>query len=246
EFLDALLQYDGCGNSLLVNGCPSCQLPGLSGMYRCIECFNHQILCKDCCVLQHEHLPLHHINVWNGDFFECTTLATMGLKIYLGHTDCLMRKSPASFTIIHTNGIHHVDVVFCGCATIHQPQMCATFVIFNHFHLQMLQSKLLANHFIAAIERETDNTGLVSIKDRYISFLQMTCEWCHLMLLKRAGHGHNVSGVKGTQLGELAVLCPACPHPRINLPSNWESRPSVDQFLYHLHLATDANFRLKN
>ncbi|KAF9503757.1 hypothetical protein BS47DRAFT_1402098 [Hydnum rufescens UP504] len=52
--------------------------------------------------------------------------------------------------------------------------------------------------------------------------------------------------VKGTQPGELAVLCPACLHPRINLPSNWESRPLVDQFLYRLHLATDANFRLKN
>ncbi|KAF9507538.1 hypothetical protein BS47DRAFT_1366595 [Hydnum rufescens UP504] len=60
------------------------------------------------------------------------------------------------------------------------------------------------------------------------------------------GHGHNISGVKGTQPGELAVLCPACPHPGINLPSNWESRPSVDQFLYCLHLATDANFHLKN
>ncbi|KAF9505610.1 hypothetical protein BS47DRAFT_1433238 [Hydnum rufescens UP504] len=183
EFLDALLQYDGCGDSLLVNGCPSCQLPGLSGMYRCIECFNHQMLCKDCCVLQHEHLPLHHINVWNGDFFECTTLATMGLKIYLGHTDCLMRKSPASFTIIHTNGIHRVDVVFCGCgaavhpqqqllrcgwypATIHQPQMCATFVIFNHFHLQMLQSKLLANHFIAAIEQQVMATMSLGLKER--------------------------------------------------------------------------------
>ncbi|KAF9508424.1 hypothetical protein BS47DRAFT_1302898, partial [Hydnum rufescens UP504] len=65
-------------------------------------------------------------------------------------------------------------------------------------------------------------------KDRYVSFLQMSCEWHHLMMLKRAGHGHEDSGVKGMQLGELAVLCPACPHPEINLPRGWESSPPSD------------------
>jgi len=25
------------------------------------------------------------------------------------------------------------------------------------------------------------------------------------------------------ELGELAVLCPACPHPKINLPKNWDT-----------------------
>jgi CxC2 like cysteine cluster associated with KDZ transposases len=91
------------------------------------------------------------------------------------------KDGPISFTIIHTNGIHPVRIVFCGCAssvhprqqllrrgwfpaTIHQPHTCATFTVLNHFHLQTLHSKLTATHFIAAIERETDNTGLVPVK----------------------------------------------------------------------------------
>ncbi|KAF9514326.1 hypothetical protein BS47DRAFT_1295198, partial [Hydnum rufescens UP504] len=73
------------------------------------------------------------------------------------------------FSVIHINGIHHIHVVFCGCGssvhtqqqllhhgwfptTIHQPHMCATFMVLNHFHLQMLHSKVTATHFIATIE----------------------------------------------------------------------------------------------
>lgn len=46
-------------------------------------------------------------------------------------------------------------------------------------------------------------------------------EWQNLKMLKRAGRGHTQSGVKGTQAGELALMCPACPHPGINLPPDW-------------------------
>ncbi|KAF9513520.1 hypothetical protein BS47DRAFT_1362379 [Hydnum rufescens UP504] len=45
---------------------------------------------------------------------------------------------------------------------------------------------------------------------------------------------------------ELAVLCPACPHPLINLPNDWSSTPAHMKFLYSLTLAIDANFHLKN
>ncbi|KAF9503283.1 hypothetical protein BS47DRAFT_1277128, partial [Hydnum rufescens UP504] len=117
EFLDALLHYDGCGDSLLVPGCPSCKAPGISGTYWCSKCLDHEMICCDCCLKWHESLPLHHVQVCNGMFFEHTTLFDMGLIIYLGHMGCLMpRDDPTLFTIIHTNGIHHVCIVFCSCA----------------------------------------------------------------------------------------------------------------------------------
>ena len=57
----------------------------------------------------------------------------------------------------------------------------------------------------------------------------MMREWRHLKMLKRGGRGHDDLGVEGTQPGELAVLCPACPHPGINLASDWESSPPEKQ-----------------
>jgi hypothetical protein len=121
----------------------------------------------------------------------------MGLTVNIGHMGCLMPKAgPASFNVIHVNGIHRVRVSFCGCgnsihprqqllrrgwypATIHQPHTCATFIVLNHFHLQTLHSKLTATHFIAALERETDNTGLVPVKvcDALEFLVNRTCAY---------------------------------------------------------------------
>lgn len=46
--------------------------------------------------------------------------------------------------------------------------------------------------------------------------------WCHLRLLKRGERAHDPTGAQGTAPGELAVLCPACPYPNINLPADWK------------------------
>lgn len=91
----------------------------------------------------------------------------------------------------------------------------------------------------------------------------MVREYRHILLLKRGGRGHVENGIANVRQGELAVHCPACPHPGINLPRGWETvEPSLkcvfpsseyiilmsrfDRFLYYLIIAMDANFRLKN
>ena len=63
----------------------------------------------------------------------------------------------------------------------------------------------------------------MSKKDRYQEFLRMIRMWRHLRLLKRGGRAHDLTGAQGTSSGELAVLCPACPYPNINLPTGWGS-----------------------
>jgi hypothetical protein len=49
--------------------------------------------------------------------------------------------------------------------------------------------------------------------------------WRHLLMLKRAGRGHDPAGIDATSQGELAVECPACPHPGRNLPEDWKLTP---------------------
>lgn len=53
----------------------------------------------------------------------------------------------------------------------------------------------------------------------------MIHEWRHLRQLRRAGRGHDPAGAKATTAGELAVQCPACPHPGKNLPQDWQNEP---------------------
>jgi len=121
--------------------------------------------------------------------FVRTSLRTLGLRIQLGHTanePCPSRR-PAhkNFTVIHVNGVHEVDVDFCECsksihllprqqllrrqlfpATVHQPRLCATFQVLQHYHLQSVHTKVSAYHFYEALERETDNTGIDPLKVR--------------------------------------------------------------------------------
>jgi hypothetical protein len=53
----------------------------------------------------------------------------------------------------------------------------------------------------------------------------MSHEWRHLKMVKRGGRGHEPSGVLGTQSGDLALHCPACPQPGMNLEDGWEDAP---------------------
>ena len=51
-------------------------------------------------------------------------------------------------------------------------------------------------------------------------------------MLKRTGRGHDpVRGALETQPGECALLCPACPHPGINLPVRWEDVPRESKYV---------------
>ncbi len=50
-------------------------------------------------------------------------------------------------------------------------------------------------------------------------------------MMKRAGRAHDPLGVDGTKCGELAVVCPACPHPGINLPDDWKDAPDGEKYV---------------
>lgn len=56
--------------------------------------------------------------------------------------------------------------------------------------------------------------------------MRMVREWRHIKLLKRAGRGHHPGGPR-PDVGECAIVCPACPHPGRNLPDDWaEDKPN--------------------
>ncbi|KAJ7789959.1 hypothetical protein B0H14DRAFT_3094779 [Mycena olivaceomarginata] len=132
-------------------------------------------------------------------------------------------------------------------ATGTNPRSAATFRALRRFAHMTLESKCSAYEFYNSLAHETNNTGLDPSRDRYEEFLRMTRQWQHLMLLKRAGRAHDPCDdrIGATKAGELALLCPACPHPGINLPVDWDKVPVEKAFLYALFLAIDANFRLK-
>lgn len=105
-----------------------------------------------------------------------------------------------------------------------------------------------------------------ALQTRYVELMRMLLQWRHLKMCKRGGRGHDPTGAAGTRPRELAIMCPSCPHPSINLPPDWEDAapstrydghcsplclyityaPIFSRILYTLIVCLDANFRLKN
>ncbi|KAJ7578939.1 hypothetical protein C8J56DRAFT_796992 [Mycena floridula] len=249
--------------------CPEAVSAG-DALFRCDDCFQMSLVCQSCCIREHSEMPLHIIRRWNGAFFERRSLQELGLRIQMGHganSACPSRKEkPDKFTVVHTNGIHTVSLDFCQCyqgstagleyqqllrnewfpATHLEPQTAATFRVIEQFHLLTLTGKVTPYDFYTSLQRLTDNTGCEKLPDRYRGFLRMAREYRHLIACKRAGRGNDEDrGVSETRPGEIAVQCPACPRPGVNLPNGWENASSDQKFIYTLFIAVDACFRLK-
>ena len=54
-------------------------------------------------------------------------------------------------------------------------------------------------------------------------------------MAKRGGHSYDPTGIGGMSPGELAVRCPACPIPSINLPPNWQSVQKDSEYVNSLY-----------
>ena len=78
-------------------------------------------------------------------------------------------------------------------------------------------------------------------QDRYRDLLRVSRQWNDLHLRKRSGIGHDPASPGITRPGGLALFCPACPQPGINLPENWKTLP--DQWRFRRAFVGDGNFK---
>ena len=125
---------------------------------------------------------------WTGAFFRKSSLRSVGQKVQLGHEPgdaCTSpQRSTRPFTVIHINGIHLVDVWFCGCdlagnhgdrveqllrrrlfpATTTDPQTASTFALLEYAHVLSVQSKLSLYDLYISIEILTDAARVSGIK----------------------------------------------------------------------------------
>ncbi|KAJ7306865.1 hypothetical protein DFH08DRAFT_720597 [Mycena albidolilacea] len=272
EYLDELLRLEGRGYAAIYSTCGGCQK--LNPTFRCEHqtCLGPSLYCQACIVARHSALPTHWIQEWNGNFFERRALKTLGLVIQLGHPVGYSCPNPLkaikTFVVIDVTGVHNVDVNFCQCdgrlekrqqlmrvswwpATARDPQTCATLAVVRLFQLLNCLGKLSAHDFLRSLEFLTNNDGLAPVPDRRRAFRHIIRQYRTTLRMKRAGRGHDLSGVNGTAQGELALQCRACPQPGRNLPDgwdniNWDAMPEDLRYKYFLFLAQDCNFRLIN
>ena len=125
---------------------------------------------------------------WYDAHWNQTTLRAIGLTVQLGHPtfEPCSRPVPANafMAVVHTNGIHSVNINYCGCtsqaishrqqlmrfrlypATVRKPKTCITFTAMETLHIQNVQSKCGIYDMYTSLERLTDNTGLIPVRVR--------------------------------------------------------------------------------
>ncbi|KDR70910.1 hypothetical protein GALMADRAFT_144380 [Galerina marginata CBS 339.88] len=269
-YLEEVVRWSGRGDFINARQCSDCilrkaEFPALPE-YRCQECFLPDLVCASCCVRRHKAQPLHRIAKWTGVKFTPISLKDMGLKVQLNHAS-LFCSNPipchTAFLLLHTNGIHQISIQYCGCtrAIPHHLQLlrrgfypatqliiktCVTFSLLRLLHKFALTTKASTYDFYRALEKMTDSTGLAVPDSRYRAFFRTILQWRHLQMLKWGARAHDELGAEATGIGELAVVCPSCPRPGVNLPVGWEDEPVGTQYLYMMFVCMDANFRLKN
>ncbi|KAE9396951.1 hypothetical protein BT96DRAFT_996227 [Gymnopus androsaceus JB14] len=238
----------------------------LNRQHRCRDCFTLELLCQDCMNNRHAYTPFHRLEAWNGRFFEQWSLGETGLVLELGsHTKeklCVMSEiAPLEkLTVIHTNGIHSITVRYCSCnlavhrceqllwarlwpATVTNPQTAITFECLEHFQMLNLMMETSGTKFYETLECLTDNTGMRVPPSHLREFMRASREWRTVRLYKRQGRGNIPNGTENIGMGDLAVVCMACPYPGMNLPADYESAPESKSFIYKLFTAQDANMK---
>ena len=160
--------------------------------------------------------------------------------------------------VVHTNGIHHIALVCCGCRgeeTTHADLMVAHLVptsfvryrtLFTHqvlddFRLSNLECKASAYQYFQKLRRHTSAMAPESVPDLYHELRHLSWQWQWMKKLKWAGFGHDPREHMDVAAGSLAIFCPACPQPGINLPENWEHDPQ--RWVNQRSFVADGNFK---
>ncbi|KAJ7198058.1 hypothetical protein C8J57DRAFT_1262522 [Mycena rebaudengoi] len=181
---------------------------------------------------------------WNGTFWEATTLVTLGLIYQIGHEGhpCpFPAQEVRTMTVVDVTGIHQVRYQYCTCSTksdylsqllrntwylasATNPTTCATFKVLELFRLLNVIGNVNCPDFIGSLERLTNTMGVTGMKwlpDRYKQFVCMSHQYAFIKRAQRSGRGHAAAGVEATGLGEMVVVCWACPYDKHNFPDDW-------------------------
>ncbi|KAL0567221.1 hypothetical protein V5O48_014767 [Marasmius crinis-equi] len=246
-FLDEMMALEGHG---FRSSCTCMSCGGKEALYRCQECSVNARYCKECVVRVHGTRPFDIVQYWNGRFWEDKTLGSLGLVVTLGHLPgevCqAAHRTRIGFTVVDLNGIQDVFMTHCFCqsdaghlwqqllrvqlypATVNETATAFTFRTLSFFHTLTLQGKVNLYDFYKSLEKVTDGSGTVHVKDHYEAFIRVVRQWRYLKQMKRSG--------VGCEPNHLASTC--------RLGGEMYQK-IYSMYLYKKFIAVDACFRLK-
>lgn len=140
-------------------------------------------------------------------------------------------------TVVDVSGVHHLPLVECQCAVqvkardLHLVEIgllpasfqdfrtAFTLKVLEDHRLENLECKTSSYQYYQKLRRMTCSAFPQVVPNRYRELRRVSRQYRNLKLWEVFGFGH--TDEEPTK-GSLALFCPACPQPEINLPEGWE------------------------
>ncbi len=162
--------------------------------------------------------------------------------------------------VVHTNGMHHLPMVSCLCRSDNPDELALDLVasrlipasfdrirtiftaqMLDYFRLCNLELKASAYQFNQLLRRITLPMAPSQVLNLYNELRRMSRLWRWMKRLKWNGFAHNGQDPMNVDPGALAIYCPTCPQPGINIPDNWKD--DVNRFVFRRLFVADGNFK---
>ncbi|KAI9428962.1 hypothetical protein H4582DRAFT_1828355 [Lactarius indigo] len=143
-------------------------------------------------------------------------------------------------TVVNQTGVFDMDVLFCICpnagandeqllqagifpSTFKQIETAFTFSVLDDFLADNLECKTTAQQYYSKLQSITNRMFPDHVLNLYKQLLRASRQWRDLKNRIESGLGHQHTGTSANE-GSMAIFCPACPQPGINLPDDWRTR----------------------
>ncbi|KAI0686970.1 hypothetical protein C8Q76DRAFT_635860 [Earliella scabrosa] len=170
-------------------------------------------------------------------FCECRPIGLSGTRLRTAHATSECIAEDLSRDLLVPEPIQLIQMGLYP-ASWKRPRTAFTMKLMRAYHLLSLQAQTSALDFYNYLRRTTDNVDPESVPDRYREMLASMREFSFLRACKRAGQipGRNMPP------RSLAVLCPACPQPAMNMRPGWTARAHKYSYLDALFYGIDGNY----
>ncbi|KAG1848923.1 hypothetical protein DFJ58DRAFT_716992 [Suillus subalutaceus] len=168
-----------------------------------------------------------------------------------------------AITVVDKSGVHSLSICYCHCpgalsrdmqlfqaglfpASFTRPKTAFTFAVLDNFLLDNLECGTSAMNYYSKIRRLTPSIFPLMVPDRYRELMRAARQWRQCKLYKWHGFAHKDDQPKD---GDLALFCPACPQPGINLDLSTGTVAQSDDtpsWLMTRYLVMDGNFKAEH
>ncbi|KAG1859409.1 hypothetical protein C8R48DRAFT_673951 [Suillus tomentosus] len=142
------------------------------------------------------------------------------------------------FAHMEGDTIYETQLGLSNLVIVHSTGVYLHYVSWYNFLIDALECKTSAMSFYQKLRCFTNNALPHTIPDHYRELMRVSRIWRDLVNRIRFGFAHESDRSPGP--GDLALYCPACLQPGINLPSSWKD--TYDSWLVMQRYVVDGNF----